>query len=151
MRQRGFEWVAGYENSGLCLPVRSTAQSAGYDIAAAADCCIRPGESKLIPTGIKAYMLANEYLGLHIRSGLAVKQRLYLANGQGIIDADYYNNPDNEGHILIALVNGGEKDFMVTKGLRIAQGIFYSYLLADQDDHVIKSVRSGGIGSTGTF
>lgn len=151
MRQRGFEFVSEYENAELTLPVRSTSKSAGYDIAAAEAVIIRSGETKLIPTGIKAYMQDGEYLGLHIRSGLAVRHGLHLANCQGIIDADYYNNPDNEGHILIALVNGGSIDFEVSRGLRIAQGIFYSYLLADRDESDRKVLRSGGLGSTGTL
>jgi dUTP pyrophosphatase len=150
MRRRGFEFVAEFAAAGLKLPTRSTAASAGYDIAAAANVCLRAGERVLVPTGIKAYMQADEFLGIHIRSSLAVKQGMYLANGQGIIDADYYNNPDNEGHILIALVNGGKQDVMIDSGMRIAQGIFYKYLLTDQDGATEKEVRTGGIGSTGS-
>ena len=72
-----------------------------------------------------------------------------MANAQGIIDADYYNNPDNEGHILIAIVNGGKQDIAIERGTRIAQGIFYKFLLADADKAAEKAGRSGGIGSTG--
>ena len=121
------------------------------DIAASQSQCLAKGEKALIPTGIKVYMQPNEYLGIHIRSGLAVKHGLYLSNGQGIIDSDYYNNPDNEGHILLALVNGGERDFFVERGMRIAQGIFYNYLTVDQDQQSDKDLRTGGIGSTGSL
>ena len=76
---------------------------------------------------------------------------LVLANSQGIIDADYYNNADNEGHILIALLNGGSQDVVVSAGMRIAQGIFCKYLLTDQDESTGKAERTGGIGSTGTL
>lgn len=151
MRQRGFEFVTEFAAAGLKLPTRSTAASAGYDIAAAANVCLRAGERALVPTGIKAYMQLDEYLGIHIRSSLAVKQGLYLANSQGIIDADYYNNPDNEGHILIALVNGGEQDVVIETGMRIAQGIFCQYLLTDGDNVTKKVARVGGIGSTGSL
>lgn len=151
MRQRGFEIVAQFAAAGLKLPTRSTTGSAGYDIAAAENVCLRAGERALVPTGIKAYMQLDEFLGIHIRSSLAVKQGLYLANGQGIIDADYYNNPDNEGHILIALVNGGTQDVSIDSGMRIAQGIFYKYLLTDQDGATDKEARTGGIGSTGSL
>ena len=151
MRQRGFEFVTAFAAAGLKLPTRSTAASAGYDIAAATNVCLRVGERALVPTGIKAYMQPDEYLGIHIRSSLAVKQGLYLANSQGIIDADYYNNPDNEGHILIALVNGGKKDVVIETGMRIAQGIFCKYLLADDDTGTKKDARAGGIGSTGNL
>lgn len=149
MRVRGFEHVSGYESSGLPLPVRSTPGSAGYDFVAAENICLSVGERALIATGVKAFMLQDEYLGIHIRSSLAVKQGLHLANAQGIIDADYYNNPDNEGHILIAIVNGGKQDIAIERGTRIAQGIFYKFLLADADKAAEKAGRSGGIGSTG--
>ena len=149
-RIRGFELTGAYQEKHLSLPVRSTPGSAGYDIASAIDTQLPPGIMTLVPTGIKAYMLQDEYLGLHIRSSLAVKFGLRLANGQGIIDSDYYNNPDNEGHILLALVNGGSQSVRITCGMRLAQGIFYKYLLADEDHLTGKELRGGGIGSTGT-
>ena len=151
IRQRGFEFVAAFAAAGLKLPTRSTPGSAGYDIAAAENVCLHAGERALVPTGLKAYMQTDEYLGIHIRSSLAVKQGLYLANSQGIIDADYYNNPDNEGHILIAVVNGGKQDVVIEAGMRIAQGIFCKYLLTDNDAVSKKDTRSGGIGSTGNL
>ena len=144
---RGFEIISQYLNSGISLPVRKTAASAGYDIAAAQDSTLLPGKVTLVPTGLKAYMAGDEYLGIHIRSGLAVKQGVSLINGQGIIDADYYNNPDNEGHILIAVFNHSDQPVVITKGTRLAQGIFYKYLLADHD--CPGGERLGGLGSTG--
>ena len=150
-RVRGFEIIAGYQDRGISLPIRKTCASAGYDIAAAENVCLRVGEMALIPTGLKAYMQPDEFLAVHIRSSLAVKQRLVLANSQGIIDADYYNNADNEGHILIAIINGGSQDVVVSAGMRIAQGIFCKYLLTDQDESTEKEERTGGIGSTGTL
>ncbi len=150
-RVRGFEIIADYQDRGISLPVRKTCASAGYDIAAAENVCLQAGEMALLPTGLKAYMQPDEYLAIHIRSSLAVKQRLVLANSQGIIDADYYDNPDNEGHILIALINGGSQDAVISAGMRIAQGIFCKYLLTDQDESTGKEERTGGIGSTGTL
>ena len=150
-RVRGFEIIAEYQDRGITLPIRITCASAGYDIAAAENVRLHAGEMALIPTGLKAYMQQDEYLAIHIRSSLAVKQRLVLANSQGIIDADYYNNADNEGHILIAVINGGSQDVVVTSGMRIAQGIFCKYLLTDQDEPTGKTERTGGIGSTGTL
>ena len=149
-RVRGFEFTSAYVEKGLNLPTRSTPGSAGYDISSAIDTALSSGTMTLIPTGLKAYMQPDEYLGLHIRSSLAVKSGLRLANGQGIIDSDYYNNPDNEGHILLAVFNGGPDTVIVTKGMRIAQGIFYKYLLTDQDHLEKKESRRGGIGSTGS-
>lgn len=50
-----------------------------------------------------------------------------LVNSQGVIDADYYNNEDNEGHIMIGLINFGDEDVKITKGMRIAQAIFINF------------------------
>lgn len=148
-RSRGFEFINEYRDCGLKLPMRSTQNSAGYDIAAARNICLKSGKMVVIPTGIKAYMLPDEYLAIHIRSSLAVKHGLYLVNSQGIIDSDYYDNPDNEGHIMIAIGNRGASEFVIDIGMRIAQGIFSKYLLTDRDQSVKKESRAGGIGSTG--
>lgn len=147
MRNRGFEIISAFKDKQINLPVRKTARSAGYDLEAAESLAIEPGTLALIATGLKAYMQADEYLGIHIRSSLGIKQQLLLANSQGVIDADYYNNSDNEGHIIIALRNMGKETVTINKGDRIAQGIFYRYLTVDDD--YAESVRSGGFGSTG--
>lgn len=149
MRLRGFEPLSSYKDTNLSLPVRKTQYSAGYDIAAAEDVILQPATTTLIATGFKAYMLGDEYLGIHIRSGLSVKNNLSLINGQGIIDADYYNNADNEGHIMIAIYNHNSQDVLISKGTRIAQGIFYKYLVTDTDEENSFITRAGGIGSTG--
>ncbi|MDU4959850.1 MAG: dUTP diphosphatase [Sporomusaceae bacterium] len=149
MRKRGFEIISAYSQAGIILPARKTRASAGYDIAAAEDAVIEPGAVALIATGLKAYMPENEYLAVHIRSGLSVKSRLSLINGQGIIDSDYYNNADNEGHILIAIYNHGQDSVAIAKGSRIAQGIFQPYGITDQDDQP-PALRRGGFGSTGS-
>ena len=145
---RGFEVVTAYENQGVQLPKRKTTESAGYDIECAEAVTIAPGEMKLVPTGLKAFMNYDEYLAIHIRSGMAVKRRLMLVNSTGIIDSDYYNNEDNEGHILIALVNMGTELVSLDKGERVAQGIFSKYLITNDDNAT--GIRTGGIGSTGT-
>ena len=147
MKKRGFEWVKSYAHTHSSLPQRSTAHSAGYDLASASDIVLKPNEVTLVPTGLKAYMQDNEYLGIHIRSSLAVKKHICLVNSQGIIDSDYYNNPDNEGHIFVALLNFGTTNINLPKDTRIAQGIFYQFLLTDDDKAIDE--RKGGLGSTG--
>ncbi len=144
---RGFEVVTEFEEQDIHLPERKTAESAGYDIASAAAVDIAPGEVALIPTGLKAFMGVDEYLAIFIRSGISIRNSLLLINGTGIIDSDYYNNEDNEGHIMIAVYNAGKEVFHVGKGDRIAQGIFTKYLLTAND--AATGVRTGGIGSTG--
>ena len=148
MRKRGFEIISDYTDKDIHLPVRKTAKSAGYDLEAAQDKLIKAGQCGVIATGLKAYMQDDEYLGIHIRSSLAFKKHLNLINSQGVIDADYYNNPDNEGHIMIGLINFGTEDVFIQKGMRIAQAIFYKFLTAD-DDIANDSIRQGGFGSTG--
>lgn len=149
MRTRGFEIISEFKDKGIKLPVRKTAMSAGYDIEAAADVVLKPHEVTLVPTGLKAYMSADEYLGIHVRSGFSIKNKISCVNGQGIIDADYYNNAENEGHIMIPLINHGDEPLSVDKGMRIAQGIFYKYLTTDGDTAGVGAARTGGMGSTG--
>ena len=148
MKIRGFEKIAKYAEVDFPLPERKTELSAGYDFCLPEEVTLEPGKLQLVPTGVKAYMQAGEWLGMHIRSSMAVKKRLMLVNNVGIIDADYYNNPDNEGHIMLALLNMGTETVVLPKGERVAQGIFYSYLTADGDEKVTKAVRGGGFGST---
>ncbi|MBQ5758854.1 MAG: dUTP diphosphatase [Schwartzia sp.] len=147
MKMRSFEIVTSFLDKNINIPVRKTARSAGYDIEAAETVEVAPGAMVKIATGLKAYMQDDEYLGIHIRSSLGINKQLMLANSQGVIDADYYNNPDNEGHIIIAIRNMGDEPVIILKGDRIAQGIFYRYLIADDD--TAAGSRVGGFGSTG--
>lgn len=144
---RGFEVVTAYEAKDIHLPERKTSESAGYDIASAEDVVLEPGKVTLVPTGLKAFMGLGEYLAIYIRSGISIRNSLMLINGTGIIDSDYYNNEENEGHIMIAMLNAGAEPFVIHAGDRIAQGIFMKYLLTADDEAT--GVRTGGIGSTG--
>lgn len=149
MKKRGFEVAKGWENQNIHLPRRSTAHSAGYDIECAADVVVpsfRPGvKPTLIPTGLKVYCPADEFLGLYNRSSGASKG-IVLGNGVGLIDADYYNNPDNDGHFQVIVFNVSDRDLTIKKGDRIAQGIFQKFMITDDDDATDE--RVGGIGST---
>ena len=100
----------------------------------------------LVPTGVKSYMQQNEFLQLANRSSNP-KNGLVLANGVGIIDSDYYNNENNEGHIMFQFINLTEDDVIIEVGQKIGQGIFLPFLLTDDD--FVDNVRSGGFGSTG--
>ena len=147
---RGFEVAKGFEDKNINLPVRKTKYSAGYDVEAAEDIII-PSFKKgmkptLIKTGIKAYMQECEYLMLANRSSNPGKKGLILANSVGIIDADYYGNADNDGHIMFAYYNVKEEDIEIKKGECIGQAIFLPFLMADGD--VAEGVRIGGFGST---
>ncbi len=129
------------------LPQRSTKHSAGYDFEALTDFTLNPNEIKLIPTGIKAEMNDNEVLMIYIRSSLGFKFNIRMCNQTGIIDKDYYNNIDNEGHIFVKIQNEGDKPKQFKQGENIVQGIFLNYLTVD-DEKEINKERSGGFGST---
>ena len=104
----------------------------------------------LVPTGIKAYIPKGQYLQLSVRSSCPLKSWLILANGVGIIDSDYYNNPDNEGHIFFQIINLFPQDIILKKGDKIGQGIFLSYNLTEEDYSPVQTMskRLGGFGST---
>ena len=93
-------------------------------------------------------MPANCVREVYPRSGLGYKHFLRLANTVGIIDADYNNNPDNEGHIFVKLTNdtNEERTISIVQGSGMVQGIFFQYGITE-DDHV-NEVRNGGFGST---
>jgi len=129
------------------LPKRGTKYSAGYDFSLLNDVTLLPGESKKIPTGIKANMNDNEVLMIYIRSSLGFKFNIRMCNGTGIIDKDYYNNQDNEGHIFIKIQNEGDMPKQFKKGENIVQGIFLNYLTVDDEEEITKE-RIGGVGST---
>lgn len=133
-----------YQN--IILPKRSTASSAGYDFYIPYDLIIKPNEEVVIKTGIKSYMNNGEVLLIFVRSSLGFKYNIRLKNQTGIIDCDYFDNPANEGHIMVALKNEGSKDLELKCGDRFVQGVFVNYLVADSDDTTQK--RTGGIGST---
>lgn len=146
---RKFEICSKFADKGINLPVRKTKFSAGYDIESAETVVIPAHQVKLVSTGLKACMENDEYLQLVIRSGISVSNALTLINANGIIDADYYNNPTNEGHLQLPIFNHSNTDYMIEKGQRVAQGIFMKYLLTDDDAKTEKAVRLGGKGSTG--
>ena len=100
----------------------------------------------LVSTGMKCKLAPGTYLELSVRSSTPLKYWIMLANGVGIIDADYYNNENNEGEIFLQMVNFSPFNIMIKKGEAIGQGIIKPYLTTDNDNHGGK--RNGGFGST---
>lgn len=100
----------------------------------------------LVPTGIKCYMEPDMYLQLSVRSSTPLKSWLIMANSVGNIDADYVDNPDNEGHIYFQVINLSPYPITLKKGTIIGQGIFKKYYITDDD--VTAGERIGGFGST---
>lgn len=129
----------------IFLPRRATKYSAGYDFFLPYDVTFKPGETVLIPTGIRVRIECNWVLKIYPRSSLGFKYMLQLNNTVGIIDADYYNS-SNEGHIFIKLTNHSNQELYLEKGSAFAQGIFVEYGITIDDETA--QVRDGGFGST---
>lgn len=145
-----FEKVKKFETDDIKLPMRSTKNSAGYDFFALEDVVFPAKKLTRVMTGIKCRLLPDMILMLANRSSNPSKKSLILANGVGIVDADYYGNPDNDGEIGFEFYNISDKDVVIKKGEKIGQGIILHYILTD-NDYVsnLNSTRTGGFGSTG--
>ena len=148
---RGFELIEGMNGE---LPIKATIHSAGVDFIACSDITIPSfrfkGKATLVPTGVKAFMQNDEYLQIFARSSIPVNLGLIMSNGVGIVDADYYNNEKNEGHIMIEFNNLTNEHITIEKGTRIAQGIFNKVLPVTHGVRIKNDIRNGGFGSTGS-
>ncbi|MBR3888808.1 MAG: dUTP diphosphatase [Clostridia bacterium] len=167
MKKRGFEICKDYVDKDINLPVRKTKNSVGYDIEAAEDTVIPSiwknifgnfskfikGDKEyleikptLVKTGLKSYFGEDEVLMLANRSSNPGKKGLILANSLGIIESDYYGNPDNDGHLMYAYYNFFPVDITIKKHDTIGQAYFQNFLKVDND--IAEGVRTGGFGST---
>ena len=118
------------------LPQRDSDSTAGYDIYLLEDLVIEPNEIKKIPTGIKSFFGKDEVLFLIVRSSTGFKYNIRLCNQVGVIDADYYNNKNNEGHMWIKIQNEGNQKVIIPRGESIVQGIFLNYLTTRSDRNI---------------
>lgn len=142
--QDGFD-TSSYDN--IKIPKRATLKSAGYDFYAPIDIKIEPHFQKMIPSGLKVIMEDDDVMLIIIRSSLGIKKHISIANQVGVIDSDYYNNEDNEGHIWICLQNNSDNTFIINQGDKISQALFIKYNMVENDE-VIEEKRVGGFGST---
>lgn len=152
-----FEYVnrivsTGYETKqpDFKLPERSTQFSAGYDFYAPEDAHIfGNGHVSYIKTGVKVKLAEDEFLLLCNRSSNPGKKELVLMNGVGIIDSDYYGNPDNDGEIAFAFSSLNSAGSFIKKGDKIGQGIIMKFIRTEDDFSSNPTVaRTGGFGST---
>lgn len=130
------------------LPQRATKYSAGYDIYSVKDFELKPRQTIILPTGIKFDCDDDKFLFVAPRSGQGFKYKVQLYNTVGIIDADYYNNEKNEGHIWVKLYNDSPdgETLHIKAGDAICQGIIMPYFKVDED--CASDTRQGGFGST---
>ena len=87
-------------------------------------------------------MESDDVLFLIDRSSMGFKYNVRMCNQVGVIDADYYNNSNNEGHMWIRIQNEGDKDYVVKQGDGMIQGIFMKYLTVDNEDKNFKDRTS---------
>lgn len=132
----------------LTLPKYETAGSAGMDLTASIDedIIIKSGEIKLIKTGIAIALEKGFEAQIRPRSGLALKNGITVLNTPGTIDSDY------RGEICVILINHSKLDFVVSRGMRIAQMIIAKYQQAEiiEVENLDETVRgTSGFGSTG--
>ena len=129
------------------LPTYATAESAGFDLSAAAELTIAPGQIALVPTGLVIEVPTGYFLGIFARSSTPLKRGLMVANGVGIIDPDYAG-PDDE--VRIQVLNITSSDVFITRGDRLAQGIILPAPRLTWDETTsLRQETRGGFGSSG--
>lgn len=146
MRVRKFEIIEKYKEFDIILPERKTKDSAGYDISTFEQVEIKPGEIKLIDTGLKILFPKDEVCLIIPRSSLSIKRFLTMPNNVGVIDSDYYGNSNNEGHLMVPIYNFGKTTQILEKNERFCQAIFIKYGKTKETGK--KRKREGGFGSS---
>lgn len=128
--------------------MRMTAHAAGFDVCAAVEqpVVLKRGEIRLIPCGFALAVPQGYECQVRPRSGLSSKFGVTMINSPGTIDADY------RGEIFIPLVNHGQSDFTIERGMRIAQMLILPVppvQLVEVEDLDETDRGSGGFGHTG--
>ena len=128
------------------LPKYQTAGAAGFDLAASRDLVIQPGEIVLVPTGLVVQVPPGHFLGIFARSSTPLKRGLVVANGVGVLDADYCG-PEDE--IKIQLLNITKTPQRILRGDRLAQGVVLPFVRVSWEEAATSQPTRGGFGSTG--
>ena len=152
MQYRPINFMGGEDKEAydkIKLPERKTKYSAGYDICTPIDISIPSGQRRVIPTGIKVVFEEDEmetwHLQMFVRSSVGIKDGVVLTNGTGVIDSDYQFG-NNDGDMMLALLNTSEKLVKYKAGDRICQAVFMIHGITSNDK--ASGDRTGGIGST---
>jgi len=131
---------------GVALPQYQTTGAAGFDLASSVDMVVQPGDVTLVPTGLIIEVPPGHFLGIFARSSTPLKRGLMVANGVGIVDADYCGPTDE---IRIEVLNFTPRPVAITRGDRLAQGVLLPYVRADWREATIDRRDRGGFGGTG--
>jgi dUTP pyrophosphatase len=133
-------------NKDAVIPAYQTKEAAGFDLHSIEDVVIKPGERKLIGTGLAFEIEFGYEVQIRPRSGLAYKHGITVLNTPGTIDSDY------RGEIKVLLINHGNEEFEIKKNERIAQAVIAPVIQAEivEVEELSDTERgSGGFGSTG--
>jgi dUTP pyrophosphatase len=129
------------------LPAYGTDEAAGFDLAAAHDLVVAPGQIALVRTGLVIEVPAGHFLGIFARSSTPLKRGLLIGNGVGVIDPDY-SGPDDE--VMVQVLNFTSSDVLVKRGDRLAQGIVLpASRVTWEEVAAIRQSTRGGFGATG--
>jgi dUTP pyrophosphatase len=133
--------------SAVPLPRYQTEGAAGFDLASAVDMTVQPGEVTLVPTGLVIEVPVGHFLGIFARSSTPLKRGLMVANGVGIVDADYCGPTDE---IRIEVLNFTAAPVTIARGDRLAQGVILPFVRAEwREATTIDRRDRGGFGGTG--
>ena len=133
-------------NPSVPLPAYSTDGAAGFDLAAAEDADIAPGQIKLVGTGLVFDVPDGHFLAIFARSSTPLKRGLVVANGVGVLDSDYSGATDE---LKIQLLNVTKETVTINAGDRLAQGIVLQSPRVEFYEGDTAPVSRGGFGSTG--
>jgi dUTP pyrophosphatase len=132
---------------GVALPSYASSGAAAFDLAAAEDVTVPPGEVRLVPTGLVIEVPTGMFLGIFARSSTPLKRGLMVANGVGVVDSDYCG-PEDE--VKVAVLNFTREDVHVFAGDRIAQGLLLAApRVAWEESAELRLGSRGGFGATG--
>jgi dUTP pyrophosphatase len=131
----------------VALPKYESVSAAGFDLAAAEATTIAPGEIKLVPTGLVIEVPEGMFLGIFARSSTPLKRGLMVANGVGVVDADYCGPADE---VKVQVLNVTTQPVTLAEGDRIAQGILLPITRVQWEEvDAVDRASRGGFGSTG--
>ena len=129
------------------LPAYGTDEAAGFDLAAARDVRVAPGQIALVRTGLVIEVPTGHFLGIFARSSTPLKRGLIVANGVGVVDSDY-SGPNDE--VMVQVLNFTAAEVRISRGDRIAQGIVLpAPRVTWQEVTEIRESTRGGFGATG--
>jgi dUTP pyrophosphatase len=135
-------------SSTVPLPEYQTSGAAGFDLAASEDVLVQPGAVALVPTGLVVETPRGYFLGIFARSSTPLRRGLMVANGVGVVDADYCGQRDE---VKVAVLNITNAPVYVKTGDRIAQGLFIPVARAEWQETTedLREGSRGGFGATG--